>query len=328
MVGLTGAIDYWEFTVPHENGEKLGLMFPGGWDLRRNERGDLRGWRGYTHSADLAVGSGIVGWSPERHDMGCHVSLSSEALSLLAGNDEAWSDLPGMISFVHDELGGHTTRVDVAFDDQAGLLDLGVIGGALRAGDYVSRWRDWTYYCSSRGGILGETYYLGSGRSDTQLRVYDKRAERLQKGHDVEADHWVRCELQLRRGRAVAAAEAVKSAGARAWSYLAGVLRGMVEFKERGTSLQKTRWPVARWWARFLGYVEKVRLVVEKKVKTLADVRSWVTGQVAPSLAVLEKGMGFDGCWSFLYQVAQEGRDRLGARHKLLLKASGGDSGS
>ena len=317
-------IDYWEFTVPYQQADRLGAVFPGGREVRRNERGDLRGWRGYTHSADLAVGSGLVGWSPARQEMGVHVSLSGEALALLAGNADPWGDLPAMIAFIHDDLGGHTTRLDCAFDDKIGLLDLDLVGEALRSGDFVARWKDWKYYQSSKGGVLGETYYLGSGRSDSQLRVYDKRAERLQKGHGEQVEgvpHWIRVELQLRRKRAHAAAVEVKAAGARVWWHLAGVLRGMVEFKQPGTSSQKTRWEPAAWWLRFLGGVEKARLVVDRQVRTLDNVRSWVLGQVAPSLAVLEQGMGFDAAWSFLYQVAQEGHKRLGPRHRAIIAA-------
>lgn len=322
---VEGKVDYWEFTVPYKQGDRLLQAFPGGWELRTNRRGELRGFRGYTHSADLAVGSGLVGWSPDYQEMGMHASLSGEALALLAGNSDGWADLPFLVAFVHDELGGHTTRLDVAFDDKVGLLDMDQVGQALRSGDYVSRSKSWRHFESNERGVYGETWYLGSGRSDSQLRVYDKRAERLQKdkGDQVEGiAHWVRVELQLRRKRAHAAAVEVKKAGARAWSYLAGVVRSHVEFKERGTNPQKTRWKPAAWWLTFLGGVAKARLVVPKETKTLEDKRSYISAQVAPTLALLEKGMGFDAAWRFLYLVAKEGHERLGPRHELVLKAT------
>jgi len=322
--GLEAKVDYWELTVPFAQRHGLLDQFPGGVELRRNRQGDLRGWRGYDHSADLAVGSGLVGWRPDRPDMGCHASLGAEALSLLAGNAEAWSDLPGMVGLVHEELEGRSTRIDIAFDDKVGLLDMRTMYDAFESGDYVSRYRNKPDYFGSleTGGL---TLYLGSPRSDSQLVIYDKAKERVTKGHadEVEGlDHWVRVELRLRRDRANAAAKELRERGEQVWSYFAGVLRGMLDFKQRGTSSQKTRWATSPWWDAFLGFAEKARLVVDKKVRTLDDVRSWVVGQVAPSLAVLERGMGFDRAWAFLYQVAQEGHGRLGPRHEQLLRSS------
>jgi len=255
--------------------------------------------------------------------MGVHVSLGGEALQLLAGQDDAWRDLPAMVGFVHDDLGGKTRRLDMAFDDQVGVLDLDKVGQALDERLYTARWREWKHYRSSKRGVLGETYYLGSGRSDTQLRIYDKRAERLQKGFADQVDgvdHWVRVELQLRRDWAFAAAEKVKANGRGVWLHLRGVLAGMVEFKERGCDSNRARWPVARWWARFLGYVEKAKLEVPEKVKTLAEKQATFEMQNGPSMAVFVEALGFDSAWGYLYDVANRGRARMGARHDLVVR--------
>jgi phage replication initiation protein len=260
--------------------------------------------------------------------MGAHFSLSGGALDLLAGKSDAWGDVPCMVDQVHTDLQGHSTRVDLAFDDKVGLLDLDVIGQALHAGDYVSRWRNPPAYVGKVGA--GVTWYLGSSRSDSQLVIYDKLQERKAQGHADQVEgmtHWVRVELRLRRERAQAAAEKLRERGSDVWSFFAGVLKGMVDFKERGESDRKTRWDTVGWWDAFLGFAAKARLVVERKEKTLDDVRSWVLGQVAPSLAVLERGMGFNEAWSFLYLVAKEGHERLGPRHRLLLQSVGAGTG-
>jgi len=322
MGDISGKLDFWEFTIPYHEADRLASVMPGGWALRRKAGGDVRGWRGYTVSADLAVGEGLVGWCPQRQEMGIHVSLGSEALALLAGQSEAWRDLPGMIGFVHDELGGKTRRLDVAFDDQVGILDLDTVGRALRDRLFTARWRDWKHYESCKRGVFGETYYLGSGRSDTQARIYDKRSERLQKGHDDQVEgipHWIRVELQLRRDWAFVAAEKVKAKGRGLWLHFRGVLAGMVEFKERGLDSNRARWPVARWWARFLGAVSKAYLEVPEKVKTLAEKQAIFELQNGPSMAVFVEALGFDNAWGFLYQVAKRGRSRMGPRHELVV---------
>ena len=322
MGEVSGKLDFWEFTVPYHQADRLASVFPGGWTGRTKAGGEVRGFRGYTHSAELAIGSGLVGWCPDRHEMGIHCSLGGEALQLLAGQDGAWRDLPGMVGFVHDELGGKTRRLDVAFDDQVGILDLDTVGRALDERLFTARWRDYEYYRSRKRGVVGETYRLGSGRSDTLLRVYDKRAERLQKGFEDQVEgvsHWIRVELQLRRDWAFAAAEKVKTRGRGVWVHLRGVLAGMVEFKERGLDSNRARWPVAPWWARFLGAVSKAYLVVPEKVKTLQEKQAIFELQNGPSMAVFVEALGFDGAWGFLYGVAERGGSRMGARHELVV---------
>jgi len=323
-------VDYFEFSVPYDSKADLVAVLPCGVEELRNKRGEAVGWRGYQRSGFVAQGEGRIGWSPEDRRMGVHVSLGSRALGVLAALDPRWADLPAMMRYILEDLGGHTTRIDLAFDDKSGLLDMGEIGSALREGRYVSRWRKWRYFESAEptedGMIVGESYYLGSSKSDTQLRVYDKRAERLQKGAEVAVDHWIRCELELRRKRSDAASRLwlkVKEEGEAVMVKLAGALRGLVEFKDPSTDTNKQRQPIATWWAQFLGWAEKAKLAaVEAEARTLEDVRAWVSRQVAPSLALLEEGMGFDKAWAFLYAEAKEGRHRWRPRHKAILKAS------
>jgi len=315
-------IDYWELTVPYHERDRLVDQFPGGVELERNQQGDLRGWRGYDHRATLAVGSGLVGWRPDRVDMGCHASLGAEALALLAGNAEEWTDLPGRVDFVHGELGGRSTRVDIAFDDKVGLLDMRTMFDAFQAGDYTSRYRHKPDYFGSMetGGL---TFYLGSPRSDSQLVIYDKFAERVNNGHADQVEgltHWVRVELRLRRERANEAAKALLEKGQDVWSYFAGVLRGMLDFKERGFDSNKTRWDTVPWWDAFLGFAAKARLTVEAKVRTLDDKKQWAFGQWARTLAMFERAMGFDKAWAFLYEVAQEGHEKLSPRDEQFLR--------
>jgi len=324
-------VDYWEFTVPYDNMADLLAVIPCGVEPLRNRNGDVVGWRGYTHSGFVAQDKGRVGWSPDDQRMGVHVSLGGEALRVLAALDDRWRDLPSVMAYVLQDLGGHTTRVDLAWDDKEGLLDLDEVGSALAERRFVSRWRQWQHIDSDKltdgGWVRGDSYYMGSGKSDAQLRCYDKRAERLQKGHDVEADHWVRVELQLRRKRSDAAARLYTSVTTRAGAVmrkLTGVLRGYVEFKQQVPDPNKSRWPVAAWWLRFLGWAEKAKLAtVEAEARTVQDVKSWVSAQVAPSLALLEDALGFDRAWAFLFAEAQEGRLRFRARHRAILSASG-----
>jgi len=315
--------DYLEFTVPADRQADLLAALPG--DVQMLDRG----WRGYTNAGLLAGGKGRVGWSPERPEMGCHVSLGSQALDVLGVLDDRWADRPGVVELVQDDLEGHVTRFDAAFDDQGDVLDLDTIERALFAGEYTSRWKGGRVVKGFGGNLGGRTFYLGSPKSDAMLLIYDKAEERAAKGEPFDGDHWVRVELRLRRGRADAAASLFKRARDNAsavMSHLAGVLRGYIEFKvPNATDTNKRRWEPASWWLRFLGFVEKARLpvVADLQVKTLGDVQNWITAQVSPSLALLEEGMGFDQAWAFLFSEAQEGRHRWKSRHRAILAASG-----
>ena len=317
---LEARVDFLEFTVPAGAFYDLVGLLPGG--LVPLERG----WRGYTSSALVAGGKGRLAWSVDREDMGVHCSLGAEALAVFAGLDPRWGDVAGMLAVLRDELGGHVTRVDVAWDDKEGALDLDVMEAAVNEGSFTSRWRGghtWKGWGDKAGS---QTLYFGSGKSDTMLRCYDKRAERLSKGHEVSEDHWLRVELQLRRKRADAAAEVFQGAKVdprAVFRHLAGILRGYLEFKVPSVSdSNKRRWEPAPWWVSFLGDVEKARLEVDAAVRTIGHVKAWVSNQVAPSLALLEKWMGSEAAWSFLRAQAVDGRARWGPRHRAILQAT------
>lgn len=81
------------------------------------------------------------------------------------------------------------TRLDCAFDDHTGILDIDVLRDDTDDHHYVSRSRTWKV----EYGSAGTTIYHGSPQSDMYIRIYDKAAEQ-----DLENIHWVRVELQMR----------------------------------------------------------------------------------------------------------------------------------
>lgn len=86
------------------------------------------------------------------------------------------------------------TRLDVAYDDLSGVLDIEEVCRDTEAQEYVSSFRGWNV----QRGSEGSSVTLGSQSSEILIRIYDKAAER---GFD-DGRHWVRVELQLRRDRA------------------------------------------------------------------------------------------------------------------------------
>ena len=85
------------------------------------------------------------------------------------------------------------TRLDVAYDDFQGLIDLPEIVADTLSHNYVSKSddRSWDVHLSGEGTCVT----IGKSKSNTMIRIYDKAAERHA---EAEVDHWVRCEIQLR----------------------------------------------------------------------------------------------------------------------------------
>ena len=97
----------------------------------------------------------------------------------------------------------HITRLDIAYDDFNGLLDLDAIVEDSRCGNFVSKCRKGNIgQCYVEEGFNkdnGISVTHGRHRSEVLVRIYDKAAER---NRSDEIPHWVRCEIVLKRDRA------------------------------------------------------------------------------------------------------------------------------
>lgn len=83
------------------------------------------------------------------------------------------------------------SRLDVAYDDFVGLLDLNYLMTAAQKGEYVSRCKDIEVIYSNKGCSV---FHGSRLQSSVYIRIYDKKMER--KRDDLE--HWVRCEIKLK----------------------------------------------------------------------------------------------------------------------------------
>ena len=143
---------------------------------------------------------------------------------------------------------GKLNRLDIAFDDHSGLLDINQLWQDAQAGNVVSRFRNkgghWSDDTKYDGRAL--TVEHGSMKSQIFVRIYDKAAER----HCSPDVHWVRVEMQLRKDRANKFIELDGSIGER----FTGVMSNYIRYVEplEGDS-NKWRWPLKDYWADFLG---------------------------------------------------------------------------
>lgn len=204
---------------------------------------ETRGARGYK---DRKYFGAISIHYNGRPDMGVWCEMSGQGCRTFESLSKVgWNAL---FAWIHaNEL--NITRLDVAFDDHTGVLPIADIVDDAQAGLFVSRMNYWETVLSSKG----TTVQIGSPQSKVLIRIYDKAAER---GYDPDV-HWVRCEMQLRDGRAAEFTKIPMSIGA---AY-AGVLLNYLRFVEPDeTDSNKSRWPLKKYWADLVGDAEKISI--------------------------------------------------------------------
>jgi len=153
----------------------------------------------------------------ETYGSGCYDDLFREVL-----------DNPGEVRI---------TRLDVAFDDHSGILDLQELANDARHGEFVSRFNEWQVIEGSKGSSVTH----GSFSSEIFIRIYDKAAER----HYSDGRHWIRVELQLRRDRAL---QFIKMGGS-AGEMFTGVLLNYLRYVDPDpTDTNRWRWSLKYYW--------------------------------------------------------------------------------
>lgn len=90
------------------------------------------------------------------------------------------------------------TRLDVAFDDHTGILDMDCLKWDTMREEYISKWAGGTVHNGHGNMRENDTVEFGSKNSRIFLRIYNKAAER-----GFTDRHWIRVELQMRDERAL-----------------------------------------------------------------------------------------------------------------------------
>ena len=190
-----------------------------------------------------------------RNDMGICLDMSGQGCRAFEEfSYKSWFDLIESIF----RFGGRVsvTRLDLAYDDHVGLINIWKIRFDVEDRNYRSKskksriiWSD-----NQSSDIQGLTVEVGSKSSPVMIRIYDKAAERGFSGR-----HWVRVELQLRQDRASEAFKLLfqrQSIGRVA----SGILRNYCSFVVPGSDSNKARWKVADYWERILEGMEKIQI--------------------------------------------------------------------
>jgi phage replication initiation protein len=297
--GVSDLVDWVAFTLPGEYRPDLWADLLGDRDWEPLPNGHKLGYAfAKRHGHITLYWKGLS----DADDMGSHVEISGQGCRELEADGTVadwcvWARL--VVAY-----GGKPTRLDVARDDRAGLLDLREIECALEAGAVQKDCRDWEPRRPRVAGVMpkGDSLLLGSRASDSYLRVYDKAIEqaRQERVRDAEWPAWketyghhIRVELELRRKQAQAALVAIAERGL---SWVAGRLRASLNVLARRAEPgeNKARVPVLPVWARFLAAASKVRLAVPGEIvrPSVDKALRWISRQVATALTMVREAHG------------------------------------
>lgn len=244
-----------------------------------------------------------------REDMGVWLEMSGQGCR--AFESYGTGDYEVLFDEVRENLGEmNLTRLDVAFDDHEGLLDIWELERDTRDLLFVSKFRrtmlEWLWDMETEIGAV--SIYHGRKVSEVMIRIYDKAAER----GFTDGRHWVRVELQLRQERALAFVDEPGTIGGK----FAGVIRNYVRYVEKSDDSNKWRWPMKLYWERFLGGAAAIRLYVKPGVEyNLHNLEQFVYQQAGGAVATLMEIVGED---EFRRGIQQRGT-QLNPKYRALL---------
>ena len=177
----------------------------------------------------------------------------------------------------------HFTRLDVAIDDKNEIPFFTVeqIKKKCEKEEFIANSEGYHFDESKFDDFdTAKTVYIGAGKSGLSYRFYDKDKEVCSKYNKTleEVGSWKRTEMQLRDDKAHAFAMTFKDRplelGALAFGLLADNLRFVAPNKNESN---KSRWKTCRFWERFLGAVEVLKLCMPKPHNSLEETQQWLT---------------------------------------------------
>jgi phage replication initiation protein len=221
-----------------------------------------------------------------KENMGINLEMSGQGCRVFEtfGHGD-WQSLFKLFTF--DDKTYNITRLDIAYDDHIGLLDISKIARSTRKGWYVARSQNNDTIYSTRKKIKGISVNIGSKQSDVLIRIYDKAAERK-----LIDRHWIRCELQLRRERALNFILIEKPIG----EAFSGVLHNYLSYvRPTGTDSNIRRWKQEQFWTDFVKSIEKISLYTKKDIEyNLSRVERYIFKQAGNSIDTYIQCVGID----------------------------------
>lgn len=248
-----------------------------------------------------------------QENMGICVEFSGQGCrSFESFSQLGWMELFKILIEEYNEF--RVSRIDLAFDDHTGILDLDRMLDDTDRAFYRSRSRWWKV----EYGSTGTTIYHGSPQSKIRVRIYDKAMERGL----MDGTHWVRVELLLRDDNASGAISSILDKGE-----IGGTFRGILSnylvycdpyTDEEGKPLDKnkSRWPAADYWAKLLEGAEAIHIAARVGVEyNIFRLRSYLVDQCGGAIQTWLQIEGLDS----LDEMIKERNRPLNPKHQALI---------
>lgn len=325
--GIRVCVDWLSFTFtdtcdPYEVIDFLGIPYPEFASMPRGLNGYLR---------QLKHSSFIIVLYDGRNDMGVHVIVPGSAVHKLIeyysesclvdtpfnqrGFDVEDFDTTILREFLTQVVKhGNVTRLDLAIDDiGTQYYDIKSVINQLESGAYSSKFKGYRILQEIKNGCTGTTVYLGSGKSDCMVRIYDKQAEqnaKLSRAGEPLIEHtWLRWELELKFKNAHNTAVAIAH-GKSISDSAVGLLSNYIRFVYLDDS-NISRCTTDDTWLLFCNGISKFSVYVLTPQRTIDDIKRWLNRQVSPSLAKVV--LSEFGDMEFIYNMVNHGAQRLSA---------------
>lgn len=162
------------------------------------------------------------------------------------------------------------TRLDLAYDDFSGVLDISVIARQAWNLEFTSimhRVSVVSDMCKQDENVRGITITHGSKSSNVFFRIYDKRVERRR----FDLEHWVRWEIQFRDVCALGALRYCFTEGSNDSGlgyFFAGLVRNYVQYRvPSSVNQQKCKWDLSPWYEEFTQNVTGISVWTKKDIE-------------------------------------------------------------
>lgn len=190
-------------------------------------------------------------------DMGVCVQMSGQGCRCFESFSKLAVDPADKWKILFDNMEGekvHVTRLDIAFDDHTGVLDMDAVFDDTLKGNFVTRFGQVDFNGSrnlKRDLSFGRSVQFGKDK--ILIRIYDKAAER----HCEPGTHWIRCELKLTDDLAGNFLVFRDNIG----TGFCGVVLNYLRFvKPDSKDSNKWRWPLRPYWKKMIGEAEKIKI--------------------------------------------------------------------
>lgn len=216
-------------------------------------------------------------------NMGICVDMSGQGCRAFETySSSTWEMLFSTLAYYKDDF--KITRLDVAFDDHTGLLDIDRIQDDTDEHNYVSRSKSWKV----EYGSAGTTIYHGSPKSNMYIRIYDKAAEQ-----GLDNVHWIRVEMQMRDEIASGYVDGLMLHPA--GEQFRGVLHNYLRYVVPVADSNMSRWPMTDYWEKLLDDVQRVRCWSAPGVNyTVFNLQNLIINQMGNALDCYLSIFGID----------------------------------